>query len=90
MKIKIVILSIMFILLFSFSIYADVEGDKTMFKELFTHKEVNIGELFRESFLKQVPEASIVQILNNYRDKLGSFKNAEKSQDGYNLVFTKG
>ena len=90
MKIKIVILSIMFILLFSFSIYADVEGDKTMFKELFTHKEVNIGELFSDSFLKQVPEASIVQILNNYRDKLGSFKNAEKSQDGYNLVFTKG
>jgi len=90
MKIKIVVLSIIFILLFSFSIYADVEGDKTMFKELFTHKEVNIGELFSDSFLKQVPEASIVQILNNYRDKLGSFKNAEKSQDGYNLVFTKG
>lgn len=62
---------LIFTLVFSGVINAGVENDKKIYHTLFNQNEENIGELFTNDFLNQVPVSKIIQLLNQYKNKLG-------------------
>lgn len=90
MKKQILILTLAFLLIFSGLLNASVETDKEMYHTLFIQNEENMGELFTQDFLNQVPISSIIQILNQYKNKLGELQEVKETEEGYTLVFEKG
>src|SRR6056297_1646492 len=61
-----------------------------MYHTLFIQNEENMGELFTQDFLNQVPISSIIQILNQYKNKLDELQEVKETEEGYTLVFEKG
>ena len=90
MKKQILILTLAFLLIFSGLLNASVETDKEMYHTLFIQNEENMGELFTQDFLNQVPISSIIQILNQFKNKLGELQEVKETEEGYTLVFEKG
>jgi len=83
-------LTLAFLLIFSGLLNASVETDKEMYHTLFIQNEENMGELFTQDFLNQVPISSIIQILNQFKNKLGELQEVKETEEGYTLVFEKG
>jgi len=90
LKKQILILTLAFLLIFSGLLNASVETDKEMYHTLFIQNEENMGELFTRDFLNQVPISSIIQILNQYKNKLDELQEVKETEEGYTLVFEKG
>jgi len=90
LKKQILILTLAFLLIFSGLLNASVETDKEMYHTLFIQNEENMGELFTQDFLNQVPISSIIQILNQYKNKLDELQEVKETEEGYTLVFEKG
>lgn len=90
MKKQILILTMVFLMLFTVLTSASVEQDINMYNTLFTQSEENIAELFTEEFLNQVPVNNIVQILNRYKNKLGKLQEVQRTDNNYELFFENG
>ena len=90
MKKYVLVLILILTLIFSGVINASVENDKKMYHTLFNQNEENIDELFTNDFLNQVPVSNIIQLLNQYKNKLGELKEIENNEEGYTLLFEKG
>lgn len=90
MKKQILILTMVFLILFSGLTIASVEQDKEMYHTLFTQSKENVEDLFTQEFLDQVPVESIIQILNQYKGKLGKLQEVQSSDNDYKLIFDKG
>lgn len=90
MKKQILILTMVFLILFSGLTIASVEQDKEMYHTLFTQSKENVEDLFTQEFLDQVPVESIIQILDQYKGKLGKLQEVQSSDNDYKLIFDKG
>lgn len=90
MKKQILILTMVFLILFTGLAIASVEQDINMYHTLFTQSKENVGDLFTQEFLDQVPVESIIQILNQYKGKLGKLQEVQSSDNDYKLIFDKG
>jgi hypothetical protein len=58
--------------------------------EMFSPDTRDIGRLFHQSFLDQVPVPQVKQILDTYRGALGDLEQIVGAAGTYELVFTKG
>ncbi|MBN2431029.1 MAG: serine hydrolase [Acidobacteria bacterium] len=66
------------------------DAEKAVLLKLFAPDAHDLGRFFHPSFLEQVPEPQMKQILDTYRGALGDLEQIVGSSGNYELVFTKG
>lgn len=70
--------------------FAQSRSESYLFAELFRPGRTEYAPLFDQSFLAQVPEAQLAQIVRQYVSVLGSYRNAVGGPGSYELIFERG
>lgn len=70
--------------------FTQSRSEAELYAELFKPGRTEYASLFDGSFLAQVPEPQIVQIVRQYVSALGEYRNAVGASGTYDLIFERG
>lgn len=88
---RVIYLTVVFLLMLSgLVLAAEKDIHQELLLKVFQLEDSMLEDLFDSSFLETIPIHQLIDILNTFKDNLGSIVEVKATADGYTLVFENG